>query len=100
MLDHAQQAPRSAYCVASCLFRAHLIGRLLDECTIGRVAESCSVGPYRLDVCALKQGEPVPVGLVRKRDGEADGWFVEAAVVVQLADSTRSGPQPECLPRR
>jgi hypothetical protein len=57
---------------------------LLDECAIGRIAESCSAGPYHLDASALQQGEPVPVGLVGEQDGEADGWLVEAAVVVQL----------------
>src|SRR5580704_14562832 len=59
---------------------------LLDEGAVGGVAEPRSVGPYRLDARALQQGEPVPVGLEREQNGEYDGWFVEAAVVVQLAD--------------
>jgi len=44
--------------------RARLIGRLLDEHAVGRVAGFCSAEPSRLDVRALQQGEPVRIGLV------------------------------------
>ena len=74
--------PDQPHSVTSGLFRAWVVGRLLDEDAVAGVAEPWSIGPNRFDTCALKQGEPVRIGLVGEQDGKPHGWFVEAAVVI------------------
>jgi hypothetical protein len=68
-----------------------VLTRLLDEGAVSGVPEPLSAGPYRFDPGALQQGEPARAGLVLEQDGNVHGRFVEAAVVVRLADGHAEG---------